>query len=75
MTILRTFVFITIFMSFMMSRLVRGEVSRLVISVGSYRNALQLFVQLVSWARDSCVSSFQSVNSAGRIKIKELGWI
>ena len=44
MTILRTFVFITIFMSFMVSRIVRGEVSRLVISVGSYRNALQLFV-------------------------------
>ena len=44
MTILRTFVFIMIFMSFMVSRIVRGEVSRLVISVGSYRNALQLFV-------------------------------
>ena len=44
MTILRTFVFIMISMSFMVSRIVRGEVSRLVISVGSYRNAWQLFV-------------------------------
>ena len=44
MTILRTFVFIMISMSYMVSRTVRGEVSRLVISVGSYRNAWQLFV-------------------------------
>ena len=60
-----------------MSRIVRGEVSRLVISVGSYRNALQLFRCTPGHgdALDSCVSSFQSENSAGRIKIKELGWI
>ena len=48
MTILRTYVFITISMSYMVSRPVRGEVSRLVIMVGGYRNAWQLLISLVS---------------------------
>ena len=46
MTILRTYVFIMISMSYMVSRSGQSEVnfSRLVIAVGSYRNALQLVV-------------------------------
>ena len=46
MTILRTYVFIMISMSYMVSRSGQLEVnfSRLVIAVGSYMNAWQLYV-------------------------------
>ena len=46
--------------------------------LGSYLFILCLHLRCIpghSDALDSCVSSFQSENSAGRIKIKELGWI
>ena len=46
MTILRTYVFTMISMSYMVSRSGQSEVnfSRLVIAVGSYMNTWQLFV-------------------------------